>query len=279
MDSPNLTATDKLNSSSAHSIPMIRKMTQDDCPSPADRKYLAPKKTFIARLFVFGLFIFGLMLAKAYGSPTASYDCLHDNLMDFLQPVNDFINDNPFWRDFFQGISSGLLDLTFLITFVPWVIKGTTGRPVYCMAIFYLIRGLVQQVIIMGFPSGYWWYSPGFPSLVVPYGRDSDFFFSGHVGFLMICSCENWVVGRRWLFWCGMVMEIYLIFVLVSYRVHYSTDIIAGLFISHWVFMVMCKHSPSIDKFFFAGYKKAHDIIDTSKSTEETNDIKKEMLI
>jgi len=219
------------------------------------------------------------MLAKAYGSPTASYNCLHDVLMDALAPVNNFINSNPFWRDFLQGLSSALLDLSFLITFVPWVMKGTTGRPMYCMGVFYLIRGLTQQIIIIGFPSGYWWYSPGFPSLVVPYGRDSDFFFSGHVGFLMICACENWVVGRKWFFWTAMVMEVYLIFILVSYRVHYSMDIVAGLFISHWVFMVMSHFAPTLDKFFFNGYKKVHDYVYTDKRVEEKDDLKREMLV
>ncbi len=32
----------------------------------------------------------------------------------------------------------------------------------------------------MTFPEGFYWDTPGFPSLVVPYGRTSDFFFSGN---------------------------------------------------------------------------------------------------
>ena len=31
----------------------------------------------------------------------------------------------------------------------------------------------------MRYPEGFYWEYPGFPSFVVPYGRTSDFFFSG----------------------------------------------------------------------------------------------------
>ena len=52
----------------------------------------------------------------------------------------------------------------------------------------------------MTFPQGYFWDYPGFPSLVIPYGRTSDFFFSGHTGFLTICCLEWYHLGYRRLF-------------------------------------------------------------------------------
>jgi hypothetical protein len=196
---------------------------------------------------VFLLFVMVLLGAKEFGQPFTVYTSIHDVLMDALTPFNNLINNDPFWRSFFQGISSAMLDLYFLMTIIPWVIKGKTGRFLYTMAFFYAIRGLTQQLILFPFPDGYWWYSPGIPSLVVPYGRASDFFYSGHCGFLMILICENWASGVKWLAKIMIASEFYLIFVLSGYRVHYVSDILTGLVIAHWLFMLMSKHAPAID--------------------------------
>lgn len=51
----------------------------------------------------------------------------------------------------------------------------------------------------MRFPVGYYWSDPNFFSISVPYGRTSDFFFSGHCGFLSICFFE-WRVNFTLLF-------------------------------------------------------------------------------
>lgn len=52
---------------------------------------------------------------------------------------------------------------------------------------FFVIKILVQ----MRFPDGYYWLDPGFPSFVVPYGRSSDFFFSGLVSTFLLSNGYN----------------------------------------------------------------------------------------
>ena len=232
---------------------------------------ISSKKNKIAKLGFFVFFIFALTLAKMFGPPTASVDCIQDNLMIFFQPVNNFIRLHNRWRDIFQILSSAIIDIAFLLTAVPWVFRGTTGRMFYCFILFYLIRFVTQKLITFEFTSGYLWSYPGFPSLIVPYGQDNVFFFSGQVGFLMIIGCENWAIGMKWLFTLSMIGEIYLIFILLSYQLHYSSDIIAGLFISHWTFMVINKYSPIIDKFLISAYAQAHEkIMESSILESET---------
>lgn len=209
----------------------------------------------IGRGAVFFLFILVLLGAKLFGQPFTVYYTIHDVMMDALTPFNNLINNEPFWRSFFQGLSSAMLDLYFLMTIIPWVLKGTTGRFIYTMALFYGIRGITQQMILFPFPDGYWWNDPGFPSLVVPYGRASDFFYSGHVGFLMILICENWTIGVRWFAKIMIASEFYLIFVLSGYRVHYFSDILTGLVIANWLFMLMYKYAPAIDAYIIKLYQ------------------------
>lgn len=74
----------------------------------------------------------------------------------------------------------------------------------------------------MRFPPGYYWDDPGFPSVVVPYGISTDFFYSGHVGFLNIAALEwykNKMYGMSYL---TIFIIFYMIFVLLIFRGHYS---------------------------------------------------------
>ena len=48
---------------------------------------------------------------------------------------------------------------------------------------FYLVRAVLQSVETSPFPDGFYWENPGFPSLLNMYGKQSDFFYSGHIGF------------------------------------------------------------------------------------------------
>ena len=91
----------------------------------------------------------------------------------------------------------------------------------------------------MTFPEGFYWEATGFPSFVVPYGRTSDFFFSGnlfekekyeniyklitgHVGFLSICTYEWYMLKIYKMMFLTILINIYMIFVLLSFRTHYS---------------------------------------------------------
>jgi len=74
----------------------------------------------------------------------------------------------------------------------------------------------------MRFPPGYYWDDPGFPSLVVPYGNTTDFFYSGHVGFLNISALEWYKHKMYKMSYLTIFIIVYMIFVLLIFRGHYS---------------------------------------------------------
>lgn len=82
------------------------------------------------------------------------------------------------------------MDLVFVTLYGYWIFNISTGRVIYAMAVFYLVRAVTQGLVTLRFPEGYYWSDPNVPSIVVPYGRTSDFFYSGHCGFLNICALE-----------------------------------------------------------------------------------------
>lgn len=103
--------------------------------------------------------------------------------------------------------------------------------------------------MIFRFPEGYSWKDPGFPTIVVPYGRSSDFFFSGHCGFLNICALEWLRNGKGNFFKVVEVINAYLAFVMLVFRIHYAIDIVVAIFYSHYVFLFIEWHLEKIDSF------------------------------
>ena len=87
---------------------------------------------------------------------------------------------------------------------------------------FYGTRAYLQSIFTFRMIEGTYWQSPGIPSLVVPYGDASDFYYSGHTGFLTLLAIHFWKIGQRKLgFVCGLYL-VYMVQILLIYRIHYS---------------------------------------------------------
>jgi len=109
------------------------------------------------------------------------------------------------------------MDFTLFTTFFYWIWKGNSGRIFYVLALFYGTRALMQQFVVLPFPDGYYWDYPGFPSLAVPYGRLSDFFYSGHCGFLTVNALEWYVNKKKIMVFITWTICIYMSFVMVGF--------------------------------------------------------------
>jgi len=193
-----------------------------------------------------------ILIAGRFSVPDNEVKGIEDKIMTALQFANDFINTlgNQYYRAGFQILCSLMVDTTFIITFGYWVIKGTSGRLPVTMLIFYGTRAIVQSFWFSPFPQGFYWESPGLPSLVVPYGRGSDFFFSGHTGFLVICACEWHKLKMPKIRNFTITALIYTILILLTFRIHYSIDVFVGLFFGEWCFGKVDQHKDSIDSFW-----------------------------
>jgi len=217
--------------------------------------------------------------------PNIEVKCVEDKVLDAFGFANNFINKegNEIFRSVFQALCSFFVDLTFIITFGYWVLRGTSGRLPLTMAIFYVTRALVQKVWFSPFPNGFYWESPGVPSLVVPYGRGSDFFFSGHSGFMIICAREWGKHGKTKIRNFVALAGAYTMLILVIYRIHYSIDVFTGVFFADWCFdkvdarreqidalwyKVLGKVKNAFEKVFF-GDKKVEKILGEKKGESE----------
>lgn len=140
------------------------------------------------------------------------------------------------------------MDLVFISVYLYWMFNINTGRILYSTALFYIVRAFTQMIVTFSFPEGYYWKDPHFPSIVVPYGRNSDFFFSGHCGFLNLCGLELLRQGKKKLFLMICFINLYIGFVMLVFRIHYMFDITTGIFMSHYIFLMLEGYAKYLDK-------------------------------
>lgn len=119
-------------------------------------------------------------------------------------------------------MSSLLIDGVFLLTGVLFILYAKTARIIYCFMIFYGIRALCQGFFLFQYPEVWLFDDPGFFSIVVPYGRSSDFYFSGHSGFLFITSLELIQMKMVGFAFLNFISMLYTAWMLLATGAHYS---------------------------------------------------------
>lgn len=89
--------------------------------------------------------------------------------------------------------------------------------------LFYGIRGVLQANFTFKMPVGGYWGFPGIPSIMVPYGLASDFYYSGHTGYLVTILIETVNNDKRnWkLLICMVFVICYMITILLLFKIHY----------------------------------------------------------
>jgi len=213
------------------------------------------------RLTIF-LICVAILIIGRFSVPDEEVACVQDKIMEVLAVANTFINTsgNETVRNFLQIFCSLMIDIVFIITFGYWVLRGKSGRLPVTLGVFYITRALVQKVWFSPFPQGFYWNDPGFPSLVVPYGRGSDFFFSGHAGFLVICASEWHRLKFPKIRNFVILTAIYTILILLIYRIHYSIDIFTGVIFAEWCFCKVDGYKDIMDYYWVYCTSKIKDL-------------------
>lgn len=205
---------------------------------------------FVLRLFISCFFMTILIANSLTGMalPQTETSCLWDALFSFTSDLNDYFAHNEFQRHLLLIFSSALIDFQLLYLTVRFVISGNSWRTPIALFSFYFFRALVQGLFIMKFPEGYLWDDPGIFSLAVSYHRTPDFFFSGHLGFAVICACENQGLKRPGLAALSLLTGAVEACVMLVLRGHYTIDLIAGVVFGHYCWILSGTACKPLDK-------------------------------
>jgi PAP2 superfamily C-terminal len=168
--------------------------------------------------------------------------CLQDSGYEWTAELNAELNQNPALLKTFQITSSGLVDLADLTSIVAFWFQSDNARSGSQLAFFYGVRAFLQGNFMFAFPQGGIWDYPGIPSLTVPYGLTSDFYFSGHCGFVTLVVLEHSKLGNKKLAILLSFIIPYLALVLIATRIHYTIDIPIGVLFAWYVHTMLHNH-------------------------------------
>lgn len=154
--------------------------------------------------------------------------CLYDRLQNWSGPLNSFLLQSSLARHAAIFLTSFYIDCIVIYFMYNWIKTAKTPRLLFSVLLFYGIRALWQGIFSFQFPAGVAFDYPGFPSLMVPYGYTSDFYFSGHVGFLVILTLELSHWKSKSLALINWIAVVLVGIVLLATRGHYSIDLFIG---------------------------------------------------
>lgn len=89
------------------------------------------------------------------------------------------------------------------------------------------MRAIIQANFTFKMPTGGYWDPPGIPSLMVPYGLASDFYYSGHTGYFVLFLRELLMgdkhYGKEWkIIACCFLCMLYMVITVLLFKIHYS---------------------------------------------------------
>lgn len=181
---------------------------------------------------VFIVLIAHFLYTRKFNSPRKSVECLSDQVSQMTEGINTRLNTDTTLLKFLQVSSSMIIDFADLSVIVAYNLRGVTMAYPLQVIFFYVSRGIVQGLFMFGYPKGIIWSDPGIPSLSVPYGVMSDFYFSGHCGFMTMMALENYKLGNKKNALALFVLLPYVAFILIATRVHYSIDVVIGIMVA-----------------------------------------------
>jgi hypothetical protein len=166
--------------------------------------------------------------------------CFKDKLLiSGLGDLTNYISQNLYLRDFLLISGSNILDIFFISFLIAFVKMGRSWRAIVNFILFYGIRNIcVQSLILLEYYDTYLFQDPGFPSIVVPFQRAPDFFYSGHAGSAMILALQFEILGYSHLKYVGIFLSFYEGFVMMVTRTHYSIDVLFGMLMAHYTFFL-----------------------------------------
>jgi hypothetical protein len=171
-------------------------------------------------------------------------------LLNFFESFTIFLSKNLQLRDFF--LLTGFLNLDILLlTFLMHYIKfGNSIKPLLGFLLFYGLRGLIQTFFLLDYYPIYLFNYPGFRSLSVPTSRAADFFYSGHTGCAFLITLNFKEMGEFKIFLYGCFVTFLQMIVMTVSRAHYCIDVIFGLIVSHYCFIIANDYEAILNKIF-----------------------------
>ena len=131
------------------------------------------------------IFFITLLIQK-----TRLKSCIMDPILESeeVQNVNSFLKNNKHILNFFVILNSFLIDFGIIIHAFLFMWYGENVSIFYSFFLFTHLRFISLNMGQWPHPPRYIVSYPGFPSLMVPYEKTNDYYFSGHIATIVIIT-------------------------------------------------------------------------------------------
>lgn len=195
-----------------------------------DSSYIIKSKVIALISVVFLIMIYNnIGIGEEFTLTLAPSDCYKDYFFELTGHINVFLSENVYFKNILLIFSSFLVDLIVISTVTLWIFRWNDWIFPISVFFLYLVRAIFLSFYQQGYPDGYIFYDPGFPSVTVSYLKTNDFFYSGHVGFPVILYREYERRGFHKMKCFSLFVMIIQCLMMVFLRGHYSIDLIFGI--------------------------------------------------
>jgi hypothetical protein len=170
-----------------------------------------------------------------------------DVLHNLTAGLNSYFAQNSGAANALLIASSAIIDALGLFLLGSWLLGGSV-RPFLGLVLLMLLRQVLQSLCSLPVPPGMIWHYPGFPSLLVTYHVNNDFFFSGHTAIAVFGALELSRFQRNWLTGVAILLVLFEVSTVLILRAHYTMDVFTGMLASLWVARISERLSPAIDR-------------------------------
>lgn len=154
-------------------------------------------------------------------------DEITDLLHTISEPLNRYFKKNRSAADKLLIISSAFIDI-FGLFILLYALFGASIRPFVSLLILFTLRQLFQFICALPKPPGLIWHNPGFPSLLVTYEVENDFYFSGHTSIAVLAAIEFFMINP-YLGALAGVIALFEIITVIVLRAHYTMDVFTAI--------------------------------------------------
>jgi hypothetical protein len=179
-------------------------------------------------------------------APPPAEGGLGDRLFTWGTPVNRWYHAHPRAADATLIVTSMFIDVLAIYMFAATIL-GDTVRPFLSVLIVFAMRQICEYLVTLPEPEGMIWRNPGFPSLLVTYKTENDFFFSGHTAISVVAAAQLVHAAPVWLAIIGVTIAAIEATTVLVFRAHYTMDVFAAIVAGVTADWIATGLAPSID--------------------------------
>jgi len=171
---------------------------------------------------------------------------IRDRVHEWTAPLHAWLLAHPRATNATLIASSAVIDMVG-IYLIAAAIFGPSFRPFIALFVLFVLRQMCQVLCALPTPPGSIWRYPGFPALLVTYGTDNDYFFSGHTAIAVLGAIELAHAGPPWLALAMCVIAALEAATVLVLRAHYTMDVFAAALAAFFAYNLGAATAPGID--------------------------------